>query len=36
MQKKKTNKEEKGTKNSCLYRVLSVGWELKKKKTKTK
>jgi len=35
MQKKKnTNKEEKGMKNSCLYRVLSVGWELKKKKQK--
>jgi len=29
--KKNTNKEEKGMKNSCLYRVLSVGWELKKK-----
>jgi len=35
MQKKKnTNKEEKGMKNSCLYRVLGVGWELKKTKTK--
>jgi len=32
--KKNTNKEEKGMKNSCLYRVLSVGWELKKKKQK--
>jgi hypothetical protein len=38
MQKKKkdTNREEKGMKNSYLYRVLSVGRELKKNKINEK
>ena len=34
MQKKDTDREEKRMKNSYLYRVLSVGRELKKHKNK--
>jgi hypothetical protein len=36
MQKQKHKKNEKGMKESYLYGVLSVRWELKKIKIKTK